>query len=363
MTSALPRSPASGASPAAGGRCSRRRARTRQGDVLGDAQVADGDVGQAVLADVDEDGAGAAVLEGLEGAGEQGGLAELPGGALQVGDEVDLAVAELGRRRLEQAGDGLHGGRQVGVAVRQAELADLAGDALAVLGRLGDDDLAARPGHHDDAEGVAPGAVLGDLGGRLAGPVEGDGAVLLGGHAEGGVEDDDLVGALGAAGGGQDGLGEDLAPEGLGPGGDGAHGQDDEQDEQAADEQEEELLEAHAAGVLALGGEEEAHGRPVQDAEAAAVEQVDDDGHRHGAGGDGPRGQRELEDGQERHQREGHFAISKCSGLRDKETRRGGEKERKKPPRSGARRSATGIRRFGFLLLVSLSPCLLVTSE
>ena len=46
------------------------------------------------------------------------------------------------------------------------------------------------------------------------------------------------------------------------------------------------LLQAHAADILLLGGQEEAHGRPGNDAEPLAIQQMNDDRNLHDADSD-----------------------------------------------------------------------------
>ncbi len=73
-----------------------------------------------------------------------------------------------------------------------------------------------------------------------------------------------------------------IFPEDLGDGG----GEDEQR--QAAQGQQKPTLEAEAAGIAALGGEEEIHGGPEEDAELALVEEVDDDGDGGGGGAAAP---------------------------------------------------------------------------
>src|SRR5262249_32656463 len=161
-----------------------------------------------------------------------------------------------------------------------------------------------------DAEAVGAGAGLDEFNRQFAGLLEGVGVALFEAHAEGAVEDEDLVCAWAAGRGALAALGVHPPPHSLGPGRDAGHRQDEQQNDEAAHDEEQQLLQAHATSVLLLRRQKEAHGRPRHDAEAPAVEQVDDDGNGDGSAGDGRGGQGRLEEDGEQGYDERHEGVS-----------------------------------------------------
>src|SRR5262249_16630551 len=107
-------------------------------------------------------------------------------------------------------------------------------------------------GEVDQSERVARWGVADEGLGPVEGVVE-PGAVVVsaGGHAEGGIDDEDVVGARGV-GDGLEGAGPDALPELLGGVGDGEHGE--ERQEQGGGGQQEGGALGEAGGGVGVGG-------------------------------------------------------------------------------------------------------------
>ena len=202
----------------------------------------------------------------------------------------------------QQARDGGQRRRQVGVAVRRPQVAELLANAAGVLRRLRHD-APRRGGHEDDAVAVGRWPlprrscrpVLRARSKQVVSPV-------LSVHAERAVDDDDPCEFVPLR------RGRPCRPAGLAQRqAASAHGvtlaiaSTSSRTTRQRTAQQEELLEAHSSSVLPLRGEQEAHGRPLDDLEPPAVEQVDDDRDAEPRPRDGGGGSRALEeDGEER---------------------------------------------------------------
>ena len=269
-----------------------------------EGEIAHRHVRDVASADVDEDRAGLrldlgsdvpVVLFALLGTGDRG-----PGGALEVGEEVDglgresaMKLGELGRDHVERRGER-------GVSVTGLQGVELALNLARVGGRLADDPDRAFL-HEEDAEAVAGGAVLHLAAGPVAGGVEPALAVDGGVHAERAVDDEDVMRPRRPDRAARPADEPHRRPEILGPGHHRRHREDEERDHGAAAQEEQELLEPHPPGVLLLGREEEAHRGPGDDLESSAIEEVDDDRNGDGPRANGERRFPEAEEGGKHH--------------------------------------------------------------
>ena len=130
-----------------------RRRRPRRNERHAQREVRHSDVRNPFLADVDENGPGA----GLNLLQRFRRVAALPGGpgrALQVGEEINLALFELGRGAADDVLDGRERARQVGIAVRQAQGMDFVRHLAGIVRRFRND-APRRRSHEHHAEAVA----------------------------------------------------------------------------------------------------------------------------------------------------------------------------------------------------------------
>jgi hypothetical protein len=261
-----------------------------------DGQIGDGAVLDIVAAHVHEHAAGA-LLDVVPGGlgfpvapllGGVGHRQTGPGRLLLVGEEVDHLRRKTSRRLGELGADHVQGRGERGVAVARLNRLDLADDLAGVVRRLADD-----PGrivlHEQHAEAVARRRLL-DLGeGKLTGALEERLPFGREIHAQGAVEDDDVVDARSRSDAGAAAFRPEVGPDGLRPGHDAGHGEDDKRDDGDAHEQQQKLFDPQPPRVLFLCRQEKAHRRPGDDAITPAIEQVNDDRHRDGAGTHGKR--------------------------------------------------------------------------
>src|SRR5262249_37428080 len=143
-------------------------------------------------------------------------------------------------------------------------------------------------GEVDQSERVARWGVADEGLGPVEGVVE-PGAVVVsaGGHAEGGIDDEDVVGARGV-GDGLEGAGPDALPELLGGVGDGEHGEERQEQGEGAQQEGQALVDA--AGVSAFGGGGEAEGGPGEGVGGLVGGEGGGEGGGDAEGGDGSAG-------------------------------------------------------------------------
>ncbi len=148
----------------------------------------------------------------------------------------------------------------------------------AILGGLGHD-----PGRHlfhqQDTETVAASRVTDQLDRYVAGPLKGGLPLNHLVHAQRSVQNNDFVSSAAAGLDEAPSLRPEMGPHIFRPRHHAGHRQHHKQNQQRPYRQQDQLFQAHAAGVLLLGRQQKLHRRPNDNAEALAVEQVDDDGN------------------------------------------------------------------------------------
>src|SRR5262249_37892480 len=135
------------------------------------------------------------------------GLPARPGGALQVGQEVDFSLLEFPRGGTKDIDDRIKGGGQIGIAMGKAQRLDFVDDFSSVVAGLGDD-ATGRRRHEKHAEAVATGRIIDQPDGLLTCPIEACAVSYLEGHAEGAVDHKNLVSSGTAGSGANKSIGE-----------------------------------------------------------------------------------------------------------------------------------------------------------
>ena len=210
----------------------------------------------------------------------------------------------------EHVGDEGEGGGVIGGSVCDPDFAQFGAHLLGIVGRPRHDRLGGVR-HDDDGITVAVLAGADEVFGLCDRALEAGAPLDPSGHAERGVDDDDVVRA-GHVGDGLGGPGFDVLPEIFGPPGGGDHGEEDQREGQRPQREEEPLIDS--ALVSPFGDEEEPDGGPGDDLVALAEEEVDDE--RNADGGDGGSG---GESGAEHGERGVHHVVRRATAGTDRE--------------------------------------------